>query len=336
MIALESVIGEDEVQKELVANEDMLYQLFETCVVTPVGTVLRPDTVRATHDNMRHAYVKNGSTVEITGYLTGKADGLGTAPDFRSLLIASNLKETLNAGVSSVYNTQTDRQGTLSVTRHHHEVDSTQSRLVKTTGVVGNISFSFTANDFAKYSFSGTGISFNQPSDRLQYFDDSTGQPILDNEGAALTYTGTAAYSDKFPIVCKEMTVTVNGVTYNVSDIQLDCAWNTGTLDTVNGPTTYYQVFNTRGGDAPVTGTLTLVSGQADYDDFLARWPAGTVSPMVLEVTDGVDTIRFDMPQSALGAPSNGDVNGLQSYQIPFFATVNSTAGNDSLTITFT
>ena len=336
MVASESTYGTDQIDIDLNADTDVVYQKFESCKVTEVGTMLRPNTVRATHDNEEHVYVKNGATVEITGFLTGKSGSAGTAPDYAAVLKAANLKETVNAATSVVYNAQTERQSGMTVVKHDFEVDTTKSRMKYTEGVIGNCSFSMAANDFAKFSFSGTGLSHNVHTDDLQYFEASTGKPLLDNGGSSITYAGTYAYSAKSPIVCKSMTVTFAGTTYNVANVNIDVAFGTGTLDTVNGATTYNQVFNTRGGDAPVSGSFQLVSSAADYDDFLSKFPASTPGAMVFTVTDGTDTISFSLPNAQLGVAGDADVNGIAAYEIPFFGAVNATAGNDSLTITYT
>lgn len=336
MVASEDTYGTDEIDADLNDNTDVVYQLFESCTINETGTVLRPAVVRATHDNVEHAYIKNGATVSIAGYLTGKIGNAGTAPDYAAVLKAANLKETVNASTSVVYNTQTERQAGMTVVKHDFEVDTTKSRLKLTTGVQGNVSFTMAANDFAKFSFEGTGITFQEHTDDEQFFEASTGKPLLDNGADSVTYTGTYGYSAKDPIVCKSMTVTVGGTTYNVSNISIDVAFSTGTLDTVNGATTYSQVFNTRGGDAPVTGSFQLVSSGTDYDDVLSKFPAGTAAAGVFTVTDGTDTISFSIPNMQLGTPGGADVNGIAAYEIPFFGAVNSTAGNDSLSITYT
>lgn len=337
MLATESTYGTDQIDADLNANTDVTYQLVEECSVTPVGSIVRPAVLRATHDNVEHAYIKNGANVSMTGLLTGKSGAAGTAPAYAPVLKSANLKETVAASTSVTYNAQTDRQAGMTVVRHHFEVDSAgKSRLVFTTGVIGNVSFSMNANDFARWSYEGQGVQFNAMSNDEQFFEASTGKPLLDNGAGSVTYSGTYAYSAKDPIVCKSMTVTVGGTTYNVATVNIDVAFGTGELNTVNGATTRSQVFNTRGADAPVTGSFQLVSSGTDYDDVLSKWPAGTAAAIVFTVTDGTDTISFSIPNAQLGDPGGGDVNGIQAWEIPFYGAVNSTAGNDSISIVYT
>lgn len=336
MFATEATYGTDQIDIDLNANTDVVYQQVESITITPAATIRRPTTVRATHDNVEHVIIQNGATVSMTGLLTGKESAAGDPPEYAAVLKCCNLDETINASTSAVYNTATIRQSGMTVVAHMFGVDGTESRLISTTGVQGNISFAFEANDFARWSFDGTGNSFNVESADLQYFEASTGKPLLDNGGAAITYLGTYGYSSKSPMVCKSMTVTFGGTTYNVSSVNIDVAYSTGTLDTVNGATTYSQVFNTRGDDSPVSGSFTLVSSGADYDDLLSKWPAGTAAAAVFTVTDGTDTISISVPNMQFGAPGGSDVNGISAYEVPFFGVVNSTAGNDSLTITYT
>jgi len=336
MFASEDTYGTDQIDADLNANTDVVYQLVEECNITPVGTINRPAIIRSTHDVSEHAYIQNGASVSMTGLLTGKESAAGDAPVYNAVLKAANLAETVNASTSVVYNAQTERQAGMTVVRHRFDLDTGKSRMVFTTGVIGNVSFSMAANELARWTFDGTGIEFNPMSDDLQYFEESTVKPLLDNGGDSVTYTGTYGYSAKDPMVCKSMTVTVAGTTYNVSNINIDVAFGTGTLDTVNGATTYSQVFNTRGADAPVSGSFNLVSSGTDYDDVLSKWPAGTAAALLFTVTDGTDTISFSIPNAQLGDPSGGDVNGIQTWDIPFYGAVNSTAGNDSITITYT
>lgn len=336
MFASESTYGTDQIDADLNANTDVVYQCVEECTIATAETLLRPACIRATHDVSEHALVKNGSTVSMSGLLTGKLSTAGDAPEYSAVLKAANLSETIAASTSATYSAATTRQAGMTVVKHEFSVDGTESRMMFSTGVIGNISFSLNANEYAKWSFDGTGLDFNPASDDLQYFEASTGKPLLDNGGDSVTYTGAYAYSAKSPMVCKSMTVTVGGTTYNVSTISVDVAFSTGTLDTVNGATTYSQAFNTRGDDAPVSGSFNLVSSGADYDDFLAKWPAGTAAAMVFTVTDGTDTISFSIPNAQLGGASGGDVNGIRAYEIPFFGAVNSTAGNDSISIVYT
>lgn len=336
MFATEATYKTDQIDADLNANTDVTYQLVEECTVTPTGTIVRPAIIRATHDVSEHAYIQNGASVTMSGLLTGKESAAGDPPEYAAVLKAANLEETIAASTSATYNAATVRQAGMTVCKHEFGVDGTESRLTFTTGVIGNISFNLTANTYATWSFNGTGCEFNAPSADLQYFEASTGKPLLDNGGGAVTYTGNYGYSSKSPMICKSMTVTVGGTTYNVSNVNIDVAFGTGTLDTVNGATTYSQVFNTRGDDAPVTGSFQLVSSGADYDDLLSKWPAATAAALVFTVTDGTDTISFSIPNAQLGDPSNGDVNGIRAYDIPFFGAVNSTAGDDSFSVVYT
>lgn len=336
MVASEASYGTDQIDADLIANNDVVFQLVEGCTVTPIGTIVRPAIIRATHDVSEHVYIENGASVSMSGLLTGKESTAGDPPEYAAVLKASNFAETIVGATSATYNTATVRQDGMTVYKHEFGLDGTESRLTHTEGVQGNISFSLEANNFAKWAFSGTGSSFNKPTDDLQYFEASSGKPLLDVDGAGITYTGAYGYSAKSPMICKSMTVTAGGTTYNVSTVNIDVAFGTGTLDTVNGVTTYAQIFNTRGDDSPVTGSFLLVSSGADYDDVLSKWPAGTASALVFTVTDGTDTISFSIPNAQLGDPSGGDVSGVRTYEIPFFGAVNSTAGNDSLSITYT
>lgn len=335
LFAAEATSGVDQIDIDLNANTEVVYQLVETCDVTPVASLLRPGMVSAYQDVQEHSYVKEGGSVSMTGYLTGKESAAGDPPVWRAVLLASNLAETINVGTSAVYNVATERQSSMTVVRHNGELETSKERMKFTTGTIGSVKFMFAVGDFAKWEFSGEGIGHNVLSDDLEYFD-ATGKPLLDNTGAAITYTGTYGRSTKDLMVCKSVTLTIGGVSYCVSSASFDIAFGSSIVACITGDTSRQHIINTRGGDAPVTMNITLEDGGSALDDMLSKYPAGTTFAAALSITDGTDTVAISMPNSQFGIPAPGDDGGRVNWSVDIYGAVNSSAGNDSFTITFT
>lgn len=338
--ASEAAYATNQINADLVADVDVTYQQFNEFSIKAVPTFFRPPRVRPSHDVDPHVLLEDHQEATIRAPITGKSGAAGTVPFWAALLLAWNFKETIDPGVDVQYDLATAAQAGFSGAKWERNLSDGNFRANQIQGGRGNASFAWEMRKEGEFNSTIMGVGYNDWTDDLAFFD-AAGQPLLDLAGVALPggYTGTATAAAKNPLICKSMGIDVGGLTYPVRSASLDLAWTTSPVESVTASQCISEWLNVRAEGAAPNGRFSLIDADAVFDDVLTKYRAATEASLFVSLTDGVDTVRFDMPKIQFGFPEGADAGGLRAWEIPYFCNgdfASSILGDNSVKVTFT
>jgi|LULF01.1.fsa_nt_gb hypothetical protein len=302
---------------------DLIHQNFKDADIVPARVVGDASRIRNSHSGHKHFTVGDRCVVTFEVPLTARVgSGAGDeAPYHAPVLKAMNLKETVVSSTSATYNPATAAQEAITVYMWEQELEDTKQRLTYTTGVRGTGVFKFALNQEAMYSFTGVGTYQGELSNRIELFNPTTGAVSKLKDGttsATARTTGEEKYADKDAMVCTGMTITWNGTTFDIGELELNLNWTTSTKEIINNANNVSKVLLTRDANNRIGGSFELVDG-AELTTLFSAVTADTEGQMVIELDDGTDKITITADKVQLGYPTKGDTSGMRSYSVPFF-----------------
>ncbi len=330
VVASESSEGTDAVAALLTTNTaDIVYQEVTDPMIAPGRIVVPLSRTRGSHSGAAHDTVPNVAAFTGTFPLTGR-EGSGAGeeePTYAAILAAMNLKKTVVSSTSATYNPATVAQSALSAYVWHRNADDANYRLHTTRGVRGTGTFNFTNNTEANLSFEGQGLYDDELSDPAAFFGSDGAVALLKDGSTAVTArsTGTESYANNASrLICRNMTITVNGNSWGVTETTLALNWTVDLIDVATGTAGVSQVLLVRGDDARISGSFNLKDGSTALTDMLTQYKsAGEVAlSIVLTAGDGSSgsaRLTLTAPKLQIGIPSGSADGGVLVHAVPFF-----------------
>lgn len=250
--------------------------------------------------------IMTGTFVEVMFNVEFAASGAaGTAPGYSALLLACGFSQTINAGVSVVYNPISASIGSVTLYFHH------DGQLHKVTGARGNVSLALDAGIIPQYQFKFTGI-YNVATSTA----DAT--PTL------------TAFQVPLPVTNSNMT------TFSLHSTAL--VMNACSID-VGNQVVYRNVVGSERVDIvdrANTGSVSFESPAISSKNWFAISKAGTTGALsIVHGTAAGNIITIGCPSVQLISPNYGDFNGVSIIQSQLLIAPTS-AGNDGLVLTLT
>lgn len=334
-----------------VAGREIIYQDVRNLDISVEAHNDAPDRESWSASGHKAPYVKHKASVEGEVPLTAGVDGSsGTsgnpsaddAPWYAPILKALNLEEDASGSNTAIYTPSTTLVAPATFHQYIRNVEDNKSRLRVATDFVGSGELSISAGEEAMMSFSG-GAFYSAITTPRNYVD-SNGKIITRKDGTTVddsTNPITYKLADENPLIPKNMTVTVGGNTYEISEFTLDLNWTQDTIDVVNATPGKIDHVNTRGTTDRATGGFTLLrSTEANFDQLITDYEAANeiAINIVLQEVNGTRSIKVDIPKAQLGPESEGENGNLMQHEFEFACnrdTDQSLAGDNDVKITF-
>lgn len=281
--AKEDTYGVDAVDAILAGDLPLRYEAVNNgSTITPLSTNFQPDRARPSQDGVYSTHIKQGSQVALTVPLKAGV-GENNVPNFAPVLESAGLIQTSSAGGVTRFDLQSLWQPSMSVWRWTPVLKSNPQtyRLRRATGVVGNLAISATVGQEPLIAFAGPGRGYFDLSQPAAWFNMTTGHPILDLAGPSIS-TATRCNAER--LVCRNVTITWNGVTIPLSSMTLDNAMAAAAVETMNSEPTTATVVRSRAGVGAGTVQLAFETTDAGvaFDALLAGGEANTVANLVV------------------------------------------------------
>jgi len=244
--------------------------------------------------------------VEISFSVELKGSGsLGVAPRIGDLLECCGMAETVNAGVSVVYDPASTSHKSCTIYAYFDGI------LHKITGCRGTFEIVKAAGQIVLVNFTIQGL-YQAPTDTA--------------------FPSSVTYESTIPPVFKSAAFTLNAVTtLVVQQLQVALQNELSQSDDINAATGIKQISII---DRNAIGSFNPeVPAIADYD-FHADWAAGTQRALsaIVGSAEG-NKITISAPKVTLDEMGPGDRNGILVYEVPISLAINS--GDDELEIKF-
>lgn len=296
---------------------------FEQFDPTSALQIVEDETIRAVHSGYRDQRFGDKTTVSWTLPLTGKSGAAGTAPAYAALLKAANFEETITASASATYSliTGTAMAKVPSVTYAYFmlEQDRVNARKQLFTGCRGNRTFTFEMGQVAKLSGEDTGRYFAFPAGA------ATAKPA----------NPTSYAGNKSALLVIGLEIKIGGTAYCVEKFDFSTNWDVGEdRDACQANTTLNHIYLTRSRGNRPGGSKTLKGRSAALAAILPLLDSGAPVSFTAKLSNGTDTVTFNMPSIQYGQPSlnrNGHIN----FDLPYYANATG-AGENEITISFT
>jgi hypothetical protein len=279
--ALEGTYGVDAVNLLLDADAAIVYQAVNNgASITPQPINFQPDRARASQDGVPSSFIKNKSAFSLP--VPFKA-GLGTAntPNTAPVLKGCGFGENIDTAFTE-YTLQSVLQPGFTLYNWVPELNTSNHRLIRATGCLGNLSISGAANEEALFQVEGEGNSYFDWSTPAAYFS-AAGNPILLAGGGASTSTATRDASER--LLCRSATITWDGVSLPVSSWTIDAAMGIETVDVQTAEPTGVRVVRSRSGVAPATVSLgleTAPDASAAYAALRTKSDTGVIADLTI------------------------------------------------------
>jgi hypothetical protein len=330
VLASESTEGTDAVASILTtATADIVYQEVTEPMITPGRIIVPLNRTRGSHSGAAHASIPNVAAFSGTFPLTGRvSDSSGDeAPYYSPVLKAMNLKETIVSATTATYNPATVNQAPMSAYVWHRNASDANYRLHTARGIRGTGTFNFANNAEATVSFEGQGLYDDELTDPAAFFGSDGAIDLLKDGSTSVTArtSGTEAYANNSNrMICRNMTITVNGNSWGVTEMTLALNWSVDLIDRATGTAGVSQVLLTRGNDARISGSFNLKDGSTALTDLLTQYKAGAEIAMtvVLSAGDGSSgsaNITLTASKVQLGVPAGSADGGVLVHAVPFF-----------------
>lgn len=275
----------------------------EPTIVPRAGGYADRNTVRETLGAFTQVPVDTHVTVEFGVEIAGSG-AAGTAPAWGPVLRSCGMAETVNAGVSVVYDPVSE--GEESGTGYFH-ADPTLHKLL---GAKGNPRLVFPANDFPHFMFPMTGL-FVAPAASALPTPDYT--PFID--GLPISKVNTPTF-------------TLHGFAAVLESLELDFGNVVQHRDRPNSKQVKFL-------DRQITGTVSFEAPALATKNFFAIAEAGTLGTMqLIHGTAAGNIFQADATKVQVTNPRYVNSDGLQLLQLDLRLTPD--AGDDEISITLT
>lgn len=280
----EATYGTDSVTAQLVANTTAM-TYWDMLSVNITANVDRFDNprVRGSGDSEADSHIIRNQTVSLTGALTG-AINVGTTEytHWRDAMLAAGMSETLVATTSATYKPSTTAQLSMSCINWIRGAESYKFRAQQALGVRGNISFAFSLNTPATWTFEGQSNNLPESADTANYqqgiseelaFFAADGTVALrPDTGAAVTYAQTETYGDDPKFLPTSLTLTLDSQTLQASSISYNMNREVAVVEEITGTTNVAKVLSLPG---TPTIDVVLTESAAGYEKVLALAKSG-------------------------------------------------------------
>lgn len=330
VLASESTEGADEVDAILQdGDRDIYYQDMRESEIINARAMIPAPRQRNSASGTRHKSVPNVANVTLTGPFSARlsASSGDEAPPYAAVLKAANFTETIDSGVDATYEPSTVPQNSMTIYEWSLNT-AKEHRLRYATGVRGNIEWTFEVGTEAYWTFTGNGIYGDYLTDSAQFFDATSGEVALLKDGASAVTeraTGVEQYVDAESVVCRGITVTVNGNTWEVSAISLGTNWTVELIENMTGDNRVDQVLLSRADEGSrMGGSFTLnTDDDTVIDDFISLFEAATEFAITIVLSEddggtGDSTITISASKVQIGEPSDGTAGNFRTFEIPF------------------
>lgn len=243
-------------------------------------------------------------TMAFDVYLKGSG-AAGTAPDWGPLLQACGFAETVNAGMSVVY--QPASTGIKSVTLYAYF----NGKLYVMTGCRGTVKFAFKAGELPVMSFV------------------MTGHPV-DDQDAALPTDPT--YDATIPVPVVGSALTIDAYSSVFASLDLDAGNKVVVPDNANAADGYGEVIIT---DRTMQGSIDPEATLVATHDYWSEWEDGTQMALSVAVGAAAGNIAtLTAPKLVYRELTVADRNNVMTHNLAFTAARN--AGDDEIVLTMT
>lgn len=228
----------------------------------------------------------------------------GTAPDLGVLLLACGFDETVVASTSVTYAPVSTSMDSITLYLYR---DGVRHRF---TGCRGNVAFRFPAGGkpIAAFTFSGHYVT---PDDQ------SVPTPTLDST---------------VPAAVRNTSFSVGSYSAVISSLDVDMGNSVNANDDINGADGYgVMTITGRSAQGSIDPEATLVATR----DWFGVWVGGTAEALTITIGSTAGNIlTVTAPALVHREISDGDRNGILTYDIPF--TLARSSGDDEISLAFT
>lgn len=302
---------------------DIIYQDVRSITFNPPEVIdVEIPRVRHTNGGVKSGKIPNRGAASIEIGLTGfiEASAGNETPYYAALLKASQLAENATSGDNSTYTPATQQQDSLTLYSYIQNLENNNERLMYMTGVRAASEITFEL-DSEPYMTSELVGKFYEVTDDLAFHSASNGQLALRKDGAPATprSTGTEAYADKEPVMCNNMTVTIDDVAYPCSSITFALNYTLDEKRTINGgAASLEKVIATKPSTgARVTANATIIDGDAAFDNIMTNYVTGSEIGVFCAAQNSSDRITVSgSGGQILGTPSFSQVGNMNALDI--------------------
>jgi hypothetical protein len=340
----------DAVAAAITANDNLrLQSLTSPLVFTPNLDELRATFIRGGSSTKARTATRRNLGVSAEGLFRGgvnPGNAAGEAPAWAAFLKAAGFGETITAGVSAVYRLVSHGSASMSAWSYLRHVDNAQWRLIPGTGIRGNMTISGEAGQLITWSFEGESANFPFTSDtadyaawseKLGFFNATTGQIALGKDGGSVSYTGTLQQDATEQMVLRNATIEIDEEEVCVTSFELQTNWQVAAVACASGEETIDEVYLVR--EAPPTLSLVLADSSPDAFHAVSKAAIGAAEMEIeLSIVGADNTITIAAPKAQPSMPEAGDADGLVQWTCNFELNGDygaSNLGDNELTITF-
>jgi len=264
------------------------------------------NVVKNTNAVKQHIFGGTLKTISLDIELKGSGTA-GTAPEFGVLFEACSYVETVSASTSVAYNPTSTTADQESVTVWYYQ----DGLLHKLTGCRGTFSINLETGAIPMATFTLTGHS-------VAPIDAAIVVPTLDATE---------------PVAIKGNSFTIDSYAAQISSLAFDAGVEVATPSSMSASDGFGEVFV---GKRDLNGTfdpeMELVAAEDFYGNFVSGAKMALASGSIGSVAGNIFAIT--MPQVYYRDASNGDRDGIRTYELPFGAVESS--GDDEMQIIFT
>lgn len=264
------------------------------------------NTVKNTNAVDQHVFGGTLKTISMEIELKGSG-AAGTAPEFGVLFEACSYKETISAGVSVAYDPTSTEAEQESATVYYYQ----DGLLHVLTGCRGTFSVNIETGAIPMATFTLTGHSA-APTDVAIV------TPTLDST---------------VPVAVKGNAFTIAGFSADIAALTFDAGVEVSTPASMSATDGFGEIFV---GKRDLNGSFDPQMELVATEDFYGKFVAGTQMALDSGTIGSVAGNRFaiTMPAAYYRDASNGDRDGIRTYELPFGAVESS--GDDEVSFVFT
>lgn len=276
--------------------------LLRNLSVVPLdGELVNRDLIRGYFGNSETLVASTRIKLDFEVELAG-AGAAGTAPAYGVLLKACAMAETVNAGVSVVYNPISSSIGSCTI---YFNVDGV---LFQAQGCRGTYEISITALQIPVIKFSFTGL-YEAPTDAAA--------PTAVYTGWIKPEVANTAHTTAFSLF--SYSGYLQSMQFNLAN------------EVIHRELIGYEAVEIV--NRKPNGTFLIEAPTIAQKDYFSAAEAGTTGALsILHGSTAGNKVQLDAANVSISGPSLQDDNGVQMLSIPF--TVSPSSGNDDFTIT--
>lgn len=319
IIASESTYGTDAVDTILQDDaQDIIYPElggdFEP--ETPDMEAVEAERARPARGGDKHGMIQ--TTVPVSGMVPlveRRTDE--DHPDYDPIFRAANLAPTVDTDTVT-YDAVVPNQEAMTLYHYRRMLESDDWRFLRTTGVRGNIVFSFEWGSEASFTFDGHGLWDAQLSATDEYFDPTDGSLALDKDGTSVAAraTGEEVMVDQPMLVATELAVTIDGETFPLSSLEIDLGMEATPKEAYTGSTAVPKVALME--SSRVGGSFSFVEGDTAFEAAQTAYEDATEVTLSAVLTGGTDTFTFSSDFLQILSFDHEDADGYLGHSVEY------------------